>query len=167
MDFTNPLYSSLLLCQLGGHQKSHGPLCYVQFGSRRFGFSSFMPLLKVLQQPVWHNSRRQRQSEIQTKNWDRGFAMFWAFNLSKWRQGLQPAHLIIPKLNLGQRISQTHVFIKMCADFSSFVFHAAYTALPCDTTAASRGCIFYMLKVKCLNQGWFCFWSLKQLHCVN
>lgn len=56
------------------------------------------------------------------KDGDRGFAMLWAFNLSKWHQGLQPACLIILKLNVGQRMTQTCVFIKACLGFGSFVF---------------------------------------------
>lgn len=56
------------------------------------------------------------------------------FNLSKWHQGLQPTCLIILKLNLGQRMTQTCVFIKLCLDhlFSQSIHCSAhvYAAQP-------------------------------------
>lgn len=123
---------------------------FVVFGTRGGAFHSFRPLLKVLPQPVWHNL--SRQSERHT-NGDKGFAMRWAFNLFKWHQGLQPACLIILKLNLGRRMTQTRVFIKSCLDFGSFVFirHAALLCpYLCCTTIAFSGCIFYDLKEEVL-----------------
>lgn len=43
-------------------------------------------------------------------------AVLRTFNLSKWHRGLQPACLIILKLNSGRRMTQTWVFIKLCLD---------------------------------------------------
>lgn len=110
---------SVSLCQLM-HIKSHTNL--VVLWSIGGAFHSFIQLLKVLLQPLWHHLRRHRQSERQTKNGDRGFAVLWAFNLSKWHQGLRPSRLIILKLNLGRRMTQTCVFIKESFGFNSFVF---------------------------------------------
>ena len=61
-----------------------------------------------------NNLRRERQSERRTKKVDKGFGLLWAFNLSKWHRGLRPGSLIILKLNLGLRMTQTCVFIRPC-----------------------------------------------------
>lgn len=101
-------------------------------------------------------------------NGDRGFAMLWAFNLSKWHQGLEPACLIILKLNLGQRMTQTCVFIKACLGSGSFVFmqHALLCLCHAAQLFAFSGCIFHDRKEEMfkawLTNIWLCIWSLIQ-----